>query len=79
MNIIFLSDLLKNILKSNCSLFYLDDYIFTWSNNMQQCTITIHLCVKYTYLGAMQFMCIGQIQYIYEIIYQQNFVKGQFS
>ena len=30
------------------SIFNPDDNVFTWCNIMQQCTITIHPCVKYT-------------------------------
>ena len=52
----FLSDLLRNILKCNCSpystlTFNPDDNVFTWCNIMQQCTITSHPCIKYTWGG----------------------------
>ena len=47
--VFFLSDLLRNILKCNCSLYSILMTIYLpGCNIIQQCTITIHPCVKYT-------------------------------
>ena len=55
--VVFLSDLKKIFLSDTVVYIQLDDNAFTWCSIMQQCTITIHPFVKYTYSRALSIMC----------------------